>query len=235
MSDEKEPQKFEELQDASKYGDSDIQEATAEIQQLTPEAYIDMKRYIDYIAEQSTNPEANAVAATTMYGQQGGYMYLSARSESVVRAIDELMVGIRYATTFGLSPGEERKSRSFSAPAQPAPAATPTPAPTTTSTAAPKPAPTPGTTAAPAANGSIEAIEVSSVRHQISPTGVHFFNVKGGKWTKHGYPAWIEVVESAGVDINVYELGVEYQPPIELSFAWIDLNKKKVIRFASAA
>lgn len=219
----------------AQYTKAELEAAQAEIELLTPDAWIEMVRYIRSMENVEKLGEAPGIAWTTLYGAHGGQMNVTCRGVTGVIAADNMFDTVRHIMmTHKQMDWSPTKSYNKTPAQATAPAQTQT---TTAAQPAPaQPTPTPAQpTYAPVEGSGIEKFTVQSVAHAISKNGhhnVHVITVEPAL-AKYGITAWKETVP---VDFETWEVGTEYQPPDNMKFCLVDTasKPKKVTAFTDS-
>lgn len=207
-----------EAQEQAPKVDGKLVQAAQEIEQLTPQDWIEVQDYITKL--ESNAPES--MASINFYGKTevGWDLQLTIRGMDEGRLLDRFASLSARLQEKGVKPKGAVASTTGPA-SQPAPTA---------------PATAPAATAPGAADGArpnLETFPVDTVNHQIAQNGNHYLLVKGGPFTRYGWKAWAEVVPNS-LDFENWGLGVDYKAPPELANAWVDKEKKKIVSFGGA-
>ena len=211
----------------SAYSPEELEEAKNQIAALTPEAFIDISRYIqsmESLDRQTTLPEAAGVSWRDVFDDAGSRVNLTARAASPELALRALMEATAVANReYGL--------RTTPFPAADQPQYIPDllasqPQQVTVSTT--------GQPAAPKqpAQG-LETFPVETVQHAVSQTGVHYVLAKGGPWVTYGWKAYKEKVPSE-IKFEDWPIGQLQPVPTSMRVAILDKAAKKIVGFQSA-
>jgi hypothetical protein len=147
--------------------------------------------------------------------------------------IERLAECVTYAQVkYGITPLERHKP--LSAPVTPAPSNGNKPAvaqPVTTP--APAPAPTPANQ--PASQTGLEVIEVTAVFVAHTTNQKAYLRCRGGRFSKFGVPAYNDHNLLPPNFEQVYPVGQEYSPTVDMKFMHVDVSGKtpKVVAFSA--
>ncbi len=204
--------------------DEQLEQAKAELEQLTPEGYLEIKRYLQAIEDQASLNEAGGIAFCELWGEHGGRINITARAVSPVVALDNLILAVKYAARYNLRPTQQILPT-------PVPAAQPVeqaPQPVQQSSAQPliviEPA-KPQPQYVPIGSDA-QAYPVASISHEVSTNGTHYLKVitqPGTPYGVYGTSAWPESFPK-GFDITAYDDSrptKKYGPPPDMAYAVI--------------
>lgn len=215
----------------------EVEQAKAELKKLDVYDYLALQKRLTDLENQTRLPEAGGSVNTWMVSPRGVELQITARGESPVEALKQVMIALRYGMDhYNLLPRYSARAVATSAPANQTPQ-TPPPANPPTQ----QPAATPNTPPAARANqpvmpGGSEVIQVRSISKVMNPDGSFRFSVKGGPYLKFGVALWPEVAGAQGMDGASWQAGQEYTPPVGMEYAVCATDqkgRKKVVGFQS--
>jgi hypothetical protein len=200
----------------------ELEMAKAEIAQLTPEGYLELKRYIAALQDQQSLYEAGGIAFCELWGAHGGRINLTARGVSPIVALENLIRAVKYAERFNLKPTQQMAPAPAPAPVQKAPEPTVMfVAPQTQTAGSPQPVAQPQYVPLNAPDA--QMYKVDHVVHDISRNQIHYMTVvtqPGTPYGSYGATAWPESFPK-GFDINTFEYKKPTSPPENMAYAMI--------------
>ena len=192
-----------------------LEDAAAALNQMTPEDYVDLQRFISASEEQL--PEAPSSVNFRVRTKRGLDVQFTLRDWDENRLLARLLP---FAKLVDNALGIETSSSQAAEKAAPNPQEI-----RITSDVDPAIVDRPG----------VEMFTVSSLEYSFTRAKSPFLKVRGGRFTKWGYPAYNEVIPES-VDYGKMEQGVEdTNIPSELMYAYVDMNaeRKKIIAFGT--
>jgi hypothetical protein len=204
--------------------DNPLQKAAEQLSQMTPESYLELLNYIDSMKDNL--PEARASVnffGTTSKGWDCQFTLRDHDEKILIKRFADFQ---EYLDRYHVSP-KGKSSSASSVPSSPSapPSSTPSPPPKVETRI-------PGEYPPDDGQAGIDTYEVEIVNHQVASNGAHFLLCKGGKYMKYGYRAYEEIVPDT-VNFENWPMGQDFSPPDEVKVAWVDLEKKKIIRFGA--
>ena len=255
MTDNQPPAPPAPVPEDSGFSAEQLELAKKDIENLQPDVYIQMIDYIKMLeGEQGQREDTEGDKVVLKYGRKdglaeaGGVVWgviktdagseitIVTRNVEGVDAFDEFYDTVKYA--IGKVGGHLVGIKS-SAPVvkqtpppvvqTPLPVVQPPPQTSAVQTSAVQQVP-----AGTPVEGGIEVFPVKSVSHNVSKTGIDCLQVKGGKYSKFGHTAWPEHVPPT-VQYTNWPVEVEYNPPDEMKYAWLDTSTNRFVAFAAEA
>lgn len=86
-----------ELEPFESYTQEELAFAKKTLSEMTEQDLLQSQAYIKNLEEQIKLPEAGGIAFTTIVGQHGSEVHVTARASSVIEALDSLYAGLKYS------------------------------------------------------------------------------------------------------------------------------------------
>jgi len=223
----------EQQNDPENYTDEEIQQATAELGSMTPEALLELTRTISAL-ENVSLPEAGGIAWTELQTPRGAVINLTSRAHTPLQATENLLQAIKALNNkYHILPRLRGAQATPHIPettvavAPPPPAGVPTPP-------MPQWTTTPSTSLTPSApvSSDAEVIAVDTIAYALTKGNVPYVRVKGGHYAKWGVAAYPEVIP-VGFDLGALNGKGEVPPPANMRLAIYSPSAKKVVAFQS--